>query len=808
MVSTRDDPAPIWLRWRRSGWARRLAIAATMAGLVCLAGVSLNRVYSGVLLAELVLGAAIASALIPALLRPAPAWLVAPVSVIALVGYGLWAVEVSAHAGGVAGDLSTLTVDAARNAVPRLLSALIPIEPQPDTVLAPVVLAWLAGFAGTELAVRSARPAAALVAPTLLYVSALVLVGPNAGVALWQPLLFAALAALCLATGSAASGAAGVRGIGRRELVSLRVRTASGFAVGLAAVLAVVVAVSPLVAGAVSGAPGDPRRYVQPPDLDVTDQNPLIRLSGWAAFPEQNLFRVEILGDAQPAPPATPAPTDTASLDPFAAETFAAETEAPPEQPSDEGDYDTRLRLAVLPDWDGVTWHLEADYRNAGRVLPPVAAPPGVDPEQPAAYPPLTIEERITVDQLRGRLLPAVASPTRVDGIRVAYDQREGGLLDNAALDPGTTYTVTSVNEGVDVNQLMASDVPHGDAVARYLAVGPSVPDELSRFAQKVAEGENSPYLRALALQEFLQEHYTFATDAPSGHAYPNLSFFLLAQPRAGGQRGTSEQFATAFATLGRLLGLPTRVVVGFHVPAGGGMVTAGDALAWPEVLFSGAGWVPFDPMPPPQSQAQPVEPEFVPPPPPSSDPPVSVTPSAESAPVDSLGPEQALAAAQGPGTAAIVAGSGVGALGLALMALMAIMLVRALRSRARLRSADPARRVVGAWDEVLDGLLLAGRPPPQHLTAVEVADYAAHVVAQTPGRHARRPRPASPDLVGLARTVNAVAFGGRTVADPDESVAQAAHTRAVAFRRALYRRRSWWRRLLWWVDPRPLRRR
>jgi uncharacterized membrane protein len=44
-------------------------------------------------------------------------------------------------------------------------------------------------------------------------------------------------------------------------------------------------------------------------------------------------------------------------------------------------------------------------------------------------------------------------------------------------------------------------------------------------------------------------------------------------------------------------------------------------------------------------------------------------------------------------------------------MALMAIMLVRALRSRARLRSADPARRVVGAWDEVLDGLLLAGRP-------------------------------------------------------------------------------------------------
>ena len=111
-------------------------------------------------------------------------------------------------------------------------------------------------------------------------------------------------------------------------------------------------------------------------------------------------------------------------------------------------------------------------------------------------------------------------------------------------------------------------------AVARYLAVGGTVPPDLSQLAEQISTGESSPYLRALALESFLVEHYRFAADAPSGHAYPNLRFFLFDDPRAGGQRGTSEQFAAAFAALGRLMGLPTRVVVGFRTPAGGGPIT------------------------------------------------------------------------------------------------------------------------------------------------------------------------------------------------------------------------------------------
>jgi transglutaminase-like putative cysteine protease len=795
----------------------RVSVPLVVAALVVLAGLCLGRVYNGPLLVQLVGGAALGSVVISVALRRAPGWLAAPVSVVGLAAYAALAVAVSAQAGGVPGDLRTLVVDAARNAVPRLLTALIPVEAQPDTVLAPVVLAWLAGFAGAELAARAGRPAVALVPPTLLYVGALVLVGPNAPAALWQALLFASVAAVGLAAGGAASGVRRLPGIDPGQRAALRLRAWSGLAVGLVTVVAAAGVVAPLVARFVGGSPTDPRRYVAPPSLDVLDQNPLIRISGWAANPEQHLFDVAVIrGAERPEPLATPdakAPAPTA--DPTVVVVPTDEPEGPVVAPEADpgvgsGAYDTRLRLAVLSDWDGVTWHVDADYRNAGRVLPPVPAPPDDGIEGSADLPPpLTIEERITVAELQGRLLPAVSAPQRVDGVRVAYDQSTGSLLHSAPLTPGVSYTVTSVNPSIDVNLLPAAEVPSGPGVARYLGVGSEVPPDLTQLAQQIATGESSPYLRALALESFLAEHYQYAADAPSGHAYPNLRFFLFEDPRAGGRRGTSEQFAAGFASLGRLMGLPTRVVVGFQTPAGGGPITGAEALAWPEVLFAGIGWVAFEPMPESDLPPRPLEDEFLPKPPPPTSPPESVEPSPGptwTAPP----PTRTLAAApaDGPGAGVIAGGVGGGVLTLVVLFFALVVLLRASRSRSRFRG-DPPRQVLGAWEEVLDALVLAGSPPPAHLAAAEVAEHAAAVARAAPApQHARRPRPAAPALDDLAAKVNAVGFAGGTAAAPDELAALGARAQAVEYGRALRSRRSWWRRVLWRIDPRPLRRR
>jgi hypothetical protein len=100
---------------------------------------------------------------------------------------------------------------------------------------------------------------------------------------------------------------------------------------------------------------------------------------------------------------------------------------------------------------------------------------------------------------------------------------------------------------------------------------------------------------------------------------------------RAGGRRLARHVRAVAasFAVLARLLGLPTRIVVGFRADAAGGTVRAADALAWPEVLFEGIGWVPFNPLPEPNTTPRPVEEDFRPEPDESTPPPADPTLSA-----------------------------------------------------------------------------------------------------------------------------------------------------------------------------------
>src|SRR5947207_4037389 len=281
--------------------------------------------------------------------------------------------------------------------------------------------------------------------------------------------------------------------------------------------------------------------------------------------------------------------------------------------------HDTRIRLGVLSDYDGVTWRVGATYHNAGRVLTAAADGSRRDPGAGTA-----LNQRITVRELDGRLLPAVAQPSRVDGVRVAYDQASGTLAVPSGLRPGLAYTVQSREPHTDPNLLPVADVPSGPPVARFLALGADVPPELQRLADQLSQGAAGAYQRASAVEQFLGEHYQLVTDAPSGHAYPNLTFFLLGPHNAGGQRGTSEQFAASFAVLARIMALPRRVVVGFHV-RGDGTVRGADAYAWPEVLFTGLGWVPFDPLPQPNTTPRPVEDDFKPkpvtsvPPPPAA---------------------------------------------------------------------------------------------------------------------------------------------------------------------------------------------
>jgi transglutaminase-like putative cysteine protease len=728
----------------------RIAVAPLMlAGLIALAGLVLGRIYAGPLLAQLVAGAALGSVAVGVAARRLPSWSVAPMSVLLLAAYTAFALRLAASRAELTGQLPTIAADALTNGIPRLLTAMIPVEPTPDTVVVPIVAAWLAGLAGAELAVRAGRVLLGCLPAAALYAGALYVVGPNAGAAGWPTLAFAGLVVAGLATGKPGEGTA-LRDVPVVDRAAMRTRALAGAAAGLAVVVGLIALVGPWVSGQVGATPVDPRRYVEPPQVDSLDESPLNRISGWALAPKQRLLEVRPEGAAppSPAPPGTKAgasPGTSPGTKPGGSSGASSGDKPAGSSGGKPGGKagskaraktGERLRLAVLPDYDGVTWRVGATYRNAGRVLPRQPLLPDAEVQQ--------VREDITVDQLTGRLLPVVPTPTGVDGARVAFDPATGTLIRPEGLSPGLRYRVTSEVQKPDLNLLPTADIPEGATVTRFLTIGAKVPEQIQRLADQLAQDNGAAYDRAVAIQDFLAEHYRKVADAPSGHAYPNLSFFLFAPRDRGGQIGTSEQFAASFALLARLTGLPSRVVVGFDVPADGGTVTGADALAWPEVLFEDLGWVAFDPMPKSKEPPRPVEEDFTPkpptPPPTTSQAPLPTDEASAAAP-------SALAAAPGGGTpAAVVVGGASGSMLLVLaLAGLAVVLMRRNQRRQRLTAGGPGDRIAGAWYEFTDALRLAGRPVPRHLAATEAAEFAAAVA--TPLRKAAPP-PKPPNRV------------------------------------------------------------
>ncbi|GID61922.1 hypothetical protein Aco03nite_103260 [Actinoplanes couchii] len=859
------------------GMLRRAVVPLSLVGMLTLVGASLGRIYADDLLFYLAAGAAAGSVGVGVAARRLPSWAVAPLSSVLLAGYLALAMHLAA---GATGLTVAVARDALTNGIPRLLTAMIPVEVTPDTVIIAVAAVWIAGLAATEVAVRSGRVLLGCVPPVAAYAGALYVVGPNAEAGTAHTLMFAGLIVAALAT---ASGAPGSRH------AAVRVRALGGALAGLVVVLGLIAAAGPWVGDRVSATPVDPRQYVQPPRVDSLDESPLNRISGWALYPNQPLLEFRPGDPANPTPLPVPSDTESAATTKPSTATSSRRTTtrrssapaggqgggvplrapAPTSAPAAADGDDTaataqrsvRIRLAVLSDYDGVTWRVGGVYRNAGRVLPAQDVPAGSQVTE--------TQHQITITGLTGRLLPAMPTPTRITGARVAYDAATGTLIRPEGLSAGLRYTAVSEVQKPDLNLLPVADVPSGDAFIRYLATGDGAPESMDKLAEQLAEGNGAPYDRAVAIEDFLAEHYRHEADAPSGHAYPNLGHFLFGRPELGGQKGTSEQFAAAYAVLARMVGLPSRVVVGFVAPAAGGAVTGGDALAWPEVYFDQVGWVAFDPLPK-SDDVRPVEEDFTPPtpsPPPSaSDTPTPADTGSSAPPADIAAP------APKSGVSPVLVASGTSGGVLLLLAAVAgtMVALRGAQRRRRLTTGDPGQRIAGAWLEFTDALRLAGRPVPEHLSATEAARHAAVVPrpvqrtgllrravpptaeeiaadaatkkaataplipversgagvggpAGAPGAGAAGnagstgnaepaadagpagaadARPALPSLDALVEAVNTTGFAP-AAADADQ--AQRAGDQVVAYADALRERRSWWRRLWWSVRPDPL---
>lgn len=130
---------------------------------------------------------------------------------------------------------------------------------------------------------------------------------------------------------------------------------------------------------------------------------------------------------------------------------------------------------------------------------------------------------------------------------------------------------------------------------------GPDV-RQLRRIADRIVSQAHAHtnYAKADALELWFKENFLYDLK-PGLPNSPNWIYDFLTSNR----HGFCQQFAWAFAVLGRLLSIPTRIAVGYtagsltgHGTSWTGTVTTADAHAWPEIYVTNVGWVRFEPTP------------------------------------------------------------------------------------------------------------------------------------------------------------------------------------------------------------------
>jgi hypothetical protein len=196
--------------------------------------------------------------------------------------------------------------------------------------------------------------------------------------------------------------------------------------------------------------------------------------------------------------------------------------------------------------------------------------------------------------------LPAPYAPVQLAIGTPGWAELPGSLMMFNSGVPlgGTRYTVTSDVPDPTVAQIENAQAGTPTSILSQYGgySGPSTA-QLTAIAHQHTVGATTELQAALDLQAWFTSHsfrYTLKPDLPSAHW---LVAFLTRD-----KRGYCQQFAWAFAVLARLVGIPSRIVVGYTAgtSASGSswQVTTADAHAWPELYFPGEGWLRFEPTP------------------------------------------------------------------------------------------------------------------------------------------------------------------------------------------------------------------
>jgi transglutaminase-like putative cysteine protease len=256
----------------------------------------------------------------------------------------------------------------------------------------------------------------------------------------------------------------------------------------------------------------------------------------------------------------------------------------------------TYWRLTALDRFDGTTW-------SAGPQRPALRLGERQIAQDSTALEGTYVTQEFEIQNLGGPWVPAAFEPVRINGLRgIGADPESRTVIIADDMRGGTRYTVRSWIPTLTFDELDAAPRPVDPALNPYLQL-PATPQmaRVSRIAQDIVRdagaGDDQPFRQAVALQEHLRT-FEYDEDVALAHDIQDIEEFLVRI-----KAGYCEQFATSMAVMARLLGLPSRVAIGFAIGTTGITpdvyeVTSRHAHAWVEIWMSGFGWVAFEPTP------------------------------------------------------------------------------------------------------------------------------------------------------------------------------------------------------------------
>ena len=389
----------------------------------------------------------------------------------------------------------------------------------------------------------------------------------------------------------------------------------------------------------------------------------------------------------------------------------------------------TRVRVASLDTYDGLGWSPTERLQPVGSKVSSLS-PSGTN-----------LDLVVTPHNLGLPWIPTVGEPTKVSaegdgpGTVLLWSPISGNLAtsDLAASD-GTAWRVNGVVPAPSADQLAMGRLSPG----LPLNLGErDLNDDVKKLrdqAQQIVGADPGSFAAAARLLNLFKNKSddpgdSFAVD-PEAASSPALGSVIRFME---GRVGNRFQFATSYATVAQLGGIPARVVVGTKieegVPQGSTVEVSGaDLTAWPEVNISGLGWTALDPVPDEEGSASGAAEEQLDE---AVDEAISSDPKEPPPPDDQTLDPDANTKPQSNATSKIWIIL-VGLLAL-LLGLVASPAIRFARRRKR-RSGTPSQCTAGAWAELMDVFVEEGQQRPLSATPSETSRLLSSSVDESGG--------------------------------------------------------------------------